>query len=155
MREIELNFIEEAYRMNYYNRNPTDLAVADRSYQEIYLRASPSYKHYHRKDYDILTYLSDLGGLFEIAVKFGGLITSYIVGKLVNAALISDAYKIQGADSNLMNSTIIHNRSVSGGIRKTLFKVITNLRTLRYGFSDIFISLFKCANCRSSQHLRK
>ena len=53
--------------------------------------------------YDLLTYLGDLGGLFDIAFFIGKLLTMSITAKFFNAALISQAYRIQQPLSKYFN----------------------------------------------------
>ena len=62
--------------------------VHDRRYQRIFFRASNIYRQYSHEGYDILTYLGDLGGLFEITFSIGKLLAGLFVGKWFNVALI-------------------------------------------------------------------
>lgn len=50
---------------------------------------------YKREGYDLLTYLGDLGGLFDIVFILGSIITSFLTTKLFTATLISQLYRIQ------------------------------------------------------------
>ena len=72
-----------------------DLALADREYLAIYLRADKEKTRYTRISYDMLTYLGDLGGLLDIVLMFGSLCTGFFARKLFQAALIRQAYRIQ------------------------------------------------------------
>ena len=92
--KIELEFFESISREYYYRRNVPGLATADRVYHEIYIRYSSTQRQYNKESYDILTYLGDMGGLFEISLFVGKLLTSLFVGKMFQAALIESAYKI-------------------------------------------------------------
>ena len=69
--------------------------MAGHYFTKIYLRSSALSNLYIREDYDILSYMSDLGGLFEIAYLSGKLMTALLVSKMFQAKLIQAAYKIQ------------------------------------------------------------
>ena len=92
--KIEQELFEEQSRANYYKRIPKSEALADRTYLEVHLRASGFRRRYIRENYDILSYLGDLGGLFEIAFSSGKLLTALFVTKMFQAALIRSVYKI-------------------------------------------------------------
>ena len=49
---------------------------------------------YKREGYDLLTYLGDLGGLFDIVFILGSIITTFLTSKLFTANLISQLYRI-------------------------------------------------------------
>ena len=63
-------------------------ARADRSFVEIYLRASSIKRVYKREVVDVLTYLGDLGGLLDVLLVVGQMLTSIVARKLFTAALI-------------------------------------------------------------------
>ena len=92
---VEKDFIDEISKEYHYQLHPPNLPVRERTYIKIYLRASSVYKSYKREGYDILTYLADLGGLFEISVTIGSLISGLFVSRMFLANLIKSAYKIQ------------------------------------------------------------
>ena len=46
------------------------------------------------ESYDILTYLSDLGGLIEVSMAMGALFSALVLQKYFYAAVIMAAYKI-------------------------------------------------------------
>ena len=61
----------------------------------MFLRQDSERRIYKREDYDMVTYLGDLGGLFEVVRAFGMVITSPFVVRLFYAALVSNLYLIQ------------------------------------------------------------
>ena len=61
----------------------------------MFLRQDSERRIYKREDYDMVTYLGDLGGLFEVVRAFGMVITSPFVARLFYAALVSNLYLIQ------------------------------------------------------------
>ena len=61
---------------------------AERSYVEINLRASSIKRVYKREVVDVLTYLGDLGGLLDVLLVVGQMLTSIVASKLFTAALI-------------------------------------------------------------------
>ena len=93
--EKEIPFVEASNRVDYYNLIPEDTAVADREYMSIFFRADSENRIYKLEGYDILTFLGDIGGLFDIIIVLGMGITSMFAGQLFMAALISDSYNIQ------------------------------------------------------------
>ena len=64
------------------------------SYLNIFFRADSSMHVYKREGYDFLTFLGDLGGLFDIMMVIGWSFTSLFTGRLLAAALISEVYRI-------------------------------------------------------------
>ena len=70
-------------------------SIADRSYVEINLRASSIKRVYKREVVDVLTYLGDLGGLLDVLLVVGQMLTSIVASKLFTAALIGQLYRIQ------------------------------------------------------------
>ena len=74
----------------------SETRLEDREYIKIYFRAESAKRVYQRQGYDILAYLGDLGGLLDFLFVVGKVITSIFTSKLFIAALISEAYRIQG-----------------------------------------------------------
>ena len=72
---------EIVHKETYWKRKP-NMKVEEREYLQIYLRASHLKNLYIREDYDILLYLGDLGGLFEISFFFGYVLTVLFIKKL-------------------------------------------------------------------------
>lgn len=50
---------------------------------------------YKREEYDVLTYLSDLGGLLDVILLLGVFLSSPFVARLFHAALVKKTYRIQ------------------------------------------------------------
>ena len=73
-----------------------EIPVSEREYVKIYFRAHNSKVLYQRARYDILSYLGDLGGLMDILILIGWLLTSVFSSKMFIAALIGQAYNVQG-----------------------------------------------------------
>ena len=92
--EIEVPIIEEASRTDYQRRFTNDKKLESKSYLKIFLRANNQQRLYKRENYDVLTYLGDLGGLADILRMLGGGLTGLFSVKLFHAALIGSAYRI-------------------------------------------------------------
>ena len=73
---------------------PADTPTSKRTYLSIYLRAEDHYHMYKRETMDILTYLSDLGGLLGIVVAVGAFLTLPLVTRLMNAKMIGSTYQL-------------------------------------------------------------
>ena len=71
-----------------------DSKVSDRQYFNIYFNAGDQKKFYKREKYDILSYLGDLGGIFDILFILGSGATTFFSSRLFLASLISKAYKV-------------------------------------------------------------
>ena len=67
---------------------PPSKAVQDRLYISIYLRQDEMQKIYKREEYDLLTYLGDMGGLLDIILVVGAAISSSVVSRLFFASLV-------------------------------------------------------------------
>ena len=93
--EKTVNLYEISRMVDYYQRNPEGMKVADREYMNVYLRAENQSRFYKRVGYDILTYLGDLGGLLDFVLALGFAITSFFSTKLFSAALIGQVYRVQ------------------------------------------------------------
>lgn len=61
----------------------------------IFLRAESIQKLYRRTDYEILTYLGDLGGLIDVVVIFFYFLAQPFVRRIFQAQLVSKAYRLQ------------------------------------------------------------
>lgn len=59
------------------------------------MRAAGITRSYSREGYDVLTYLGDLGGLMDILLVAGQMMTSVFASKLFTAALIGQLYRVQ------------------------------------------------------------
>ena len=94
--ESNISFIEEHSRISYHSVIDSSTPLSERAYVEIVLQASDITRIYKRDGYDVLTYLGDLGGLLDVLLVLGQILTSAIASKLFTAALISQLYRIQG-----------------------------------------------------------
>ena len=56
--------------------------LSERRYVSIYLRQDENVRRYKREEYDILTFLGDLGGLLDIILLAGVAISSPFVVRL-------------------------------------------------------------------------
>ena len=72
-----------------------NVALKDREYASIYLRADNSDKHYKRKTYDLLAYIGDLGGIHQLIWLIGGLLVGFIIERKFNLSLVKELYKVQ------------------------------------------------------------
>ena len=59
---------EEGQRADYYKRNLAG-SMVERQYINVYLRSHNQQRVYKREMYDILTYMSDLGGGFDVLLS--------------------------------------------------------------------------------------
>ena len=80
LNEKEIPFVEASNRVDYYNLIPANTPVADREYMAIFFRADSENRIYKLEGYDILTFLGDIGGLFDIIIVLGMGITSLFAG---------------------------------------------------------------------------
>ena len=101
---IEKKFFEENNRVYYNKRMPENLPLHDKEYLRIFMRHFPVHRIYRLEGYDVLTYLGDLGGLFEIAFSLGKLLSAMFIGNFFQVALIRAAYKIQNEIASLDNT---------------------------------------------------
>ena len=69
--------------------------LKDRAYVKLYFRQSAEARLYKREQYDMLTYFGDLGGLLDFVIWFGWGLSTLIVTRLFDAALIKKAYRVQ------------------------------------------------------------
>ena len=92
--EKEVPLYEPQQRIDYYKPITKDTPVADRTYVALYFRAESAKNFYTREGYDILTFLGDLGGLFDIVFLAGASLTSFFAGKIMKITLIHSIYKI-------------------------------------------------------------
>ena len=97
---------EEALRVDYQKRYPDDVKPEDKYYFGIYIRASDESRLYTREGYDLLSYLGDLGGLFDVLTVFGSTLTGFFSLKLFHAALIGSAYRIQSSLKDSVPSNV-------------------------------------------------
>ena len=79
-------------RQDYAKRANVNKKVSEREYVAFYFRADSEKHFYQREIYDVLSYLGDLGGLFDILFIIGISLTSFFFSKLFLAALIGQAY---------------------------------------------------------------
>ena len=93
--EYELSFFEPDKQERIYKNQPAGIAESEKEYFRLYLRASTSARFYKREMYDILDWLGDLGGLKEIVIYFGIILTQNFVGRLLVAQLVAQTYKVQ------------------------------------------------------------
>ena len=73
---------------------PIDTPAKDKNYVNIYFRQDDRQMLYKREEYDMLTYLGDLGGLLDIVLLLGVAITSIFVSRLFQAAIVKQAYRV-------------------------------------------------------------
>ena len=93
--ETEEPMFETSKSINYNQVIPAGTPIAKREYISIFFRADSEQRFYKREGYDMLTFLGDLGGLFDIIMIIGWGLTSIFAGNLLTAALIGEVYKIQ------------------------------------------------------------
>lgn len=92
--EYEVQIPEQSRSLKNPEWIPSSTPVSERSYVSIYLRQDDQKRLYKREEYDALTFLSDLGGLLEILLLLGMLLSSSFVMRLFYAALVKKTYRI-------------------------------------------------------------
>ena len=75
---------------------PTVNVDGDVSFSDFYLRAASKKRVYSLDPYKILDLLGDMGGLLDIVLAFGVLVTLNVVKRAFDRSLLSDAYQVQG-----------------------------------------------------------
>ena len=55
----------------------------------MYIRADDTQYFFKRENYDLITYLGDLGGLLDVLFAVGSVTTGLLTSKLFKAKLIS------------------------------------------------------------------
>ena len=91
--QVEYTVIEEQMRQDHYSL--IDPIEETSSLIEISLRLSTMKRVYKREVDDVLTYLGDLGGLLDVLLVMGQILTSLVAHKLFTAALIGKLYRVQ------------------------------------------------------------
>ena len=61
---------------------PSEVPLSERRYVSIYLRQDENVRRYKREEYDILTFLGDLGGLLDIILLARVAVSSPFVVRL-------------------------------------------------------------------------
>ena len=79
---------EPKQRIDYFKPIYSDEPLAGRTYIAIYFRAENAKNFYTREGYDLLTFLGDLGGLFDVIFLVGASMTSVFAGKMMKIAMI-------------------------------------------------------------------
>ena len=80
--EYELEIIEYSKTQRIPKYQVPSTALKDRYYVQVYLRQSEFIKIYKREEYDMLSYLGDMGGLLDIIIFVGIGLSSSIVARL-------------------------------------------------------------------------
>ena len=74
----------------------TNRGSSSSSFSDIYFRAASKRRVYSLDPYKILDLLGDMGGLLDIVLAFGVLVTLKVVKRAFDRSLLSDAYQVQG-----------------------------------------------------------
>lgn len=77
-----------------------DSDSVERSESSVYFRQATSYREYGSDPYNILDFLGDLGGLLDIILVFGLLLTFSHVKNAFVRSLLRDAYQVQSYTKN-------------------------------------------------------
>ena len=70
-------------------------------YSSMYFRTAPTKRVYSKDPYKVLNLLGDMGGLLDIIMAFGVLITIGYVKRAFARSLLGDAYQVQSYSENL------------------------------------------------------
>ena len=92
--EIEVPIFELTRFVDNFQVYTPNTPTKDRKYVQIYFRADAERRIYKREEYDMLTFLGDLGGLIDVVLLVGWSLTSLFASRLFQAALITQAYKL-------------------------------------------------------------
>ena len=87
--------------------------MSDREYWKLQLRAAQKQRLYKREEYDVLSFFGELGGLIDSVRILGYFLTSAIVTRLLNATLISNAYRVQ---HYFLDETPYYDTSIEGRV---------------------------------------
>ena len=71
-----------------------DIMGSDRTYLSIYFRLDSRRKLYRREDYDLLTYLGDIGGLLDVILLLGWSTSTVFVSRLFQGAIVGRVYRL-------------------------------------------------------------
>ena len=93
--EYDVNIAEHSRSSRAPKWMSPNLQKSEREYVTFYLRQDEQKRLYKREEYDILTYLGDMGGLLDIILLFGVFLSSKFVNRLFHAALVKQTYRIQ------------------------------------------------------------
>lgn len=66
----------------------------------MYFRTAPTKRVYSKDPYKVLNLLGDMGGLLDIIMAFGVLITISYVKRAFARSLLGDAYQVQSYTEN-------------------------------------------------------
>ena len=69
-------------------------------YSTMYFRTAPTKRVYSKDPYKVLNLLGDMGGLLDIIMAFGVLITIGYVKRAFARSLLGDAYQVQSYTEN-------------------------------------------------------
>ena len=92
--EYDINIAEHSHSTRAHKWMSPNLPKSEREYVTLYLRQDEQKRLYKREEYDILTYLGDMGGLLDIILLFGVFLSSPFVNRLFHAALVKKTYRI-------------------------------------------------------------
>ena len=71
------------------------MSAKDKNYINIFLAADNKLRIYKREVTKIMDFLGDIGGIIEIVLAIGLLVTSAFVTRSMNAEMIKEAYTVQ------------------------------------------------------------
>ncbi len=80
--EYDDTFFEYGDTMEYSTLITDEVEGSDREYLSVYFRADSRRKFYKREDYDLLTYLGDVGGLLDFILLAGWSISTVFISRL-------------------------------------------------------------------------
>ena len=87
--EKDVPLFEHSYSQQASKWTPTGTPIEDREYVNLFFRQDYSQRLYKREEYDMLTYLGDLGGLLDFVVIFGWVVSYHFASRLFSAALVN------------------------------------------------------------------
>ena len=85
-------FMIDFYEYTGYKNNMKLIDVnkpqAEQEYLELFLRAESFERMYKLEYYDLLSYLGDLGGLLDVILIIGCILSGFIASRMFQAALV-------------------------------------------------------------------
>ena len=107
-KNVELNFVEQNHKQQVFATYPGGQLPRERKYVSIYFRIDNKFKRYKREVETLLDYFGDIGGLLEIVLGVGFLLTGPFVRRSMNSEIINEVYQVQ---KYVKDTTFFHPQS--------------------------------------------
>ena len=124
---------EQTFSQNILKWTPPESKVKEREYVALYLRADMIRHIYKREEYDILTFFGDIGGFTDCIIVFGWLLTSALVSRLFQAALIQFTYRWQRYN---IDDTPYYDTLIAGQVSENTISEVSHTPAQEQRFSN-------------------